>query len=368
MPDVPQGGDIALTVNALRFAGWKTVRATGSIESLCGEFEFTCGIGTLDRSELAAIQPWAECRIDWLPGEGRPADTVMTGFIDMRGRRHAKNERLFRVAGRDRTADAVDCSAVHKGGTFTRQTFLQIATALCGPLGIEVKDLAGELTAKPFAQFTIQQGETVFEALSRLAAVRGVLLVSDSKGALLITLPGTERIGRPLVYGENILEGNVDENLRDRFSEVTVKGQSAGSNDSWAEQVSGGKGVATDASVPRYRPVVVTAAEPGDRADFRKQAEWEVHRRWGRSVRCNLVSPGWLNPDGGLWKPNQLVTVIDPVLDVSDELLITTVTLSRSAEDGTKAELTVMPREAFDVLVRRKKAKKEGWWPTLEIN
>ncbi|MNW14852.1 phage late control protein GPD [compost metagenome] len=56
---------------------------------------------------------------------------------------------------------------------------------------------------------------------------------------------------------------------------------------------------------------------------------------------------GWRQSNGDLWRHNTLVRVIDPVLEIDGDMLISKVTYSLSAQ-GSITTLQVAPPHTFD--------------------
>lgn len=106
---------------------------------------------------------------------------------------------------------------------------------------------------------------------------------------------------------------------------------------------------AVDPMVTRYRPLLISA-EMGD-AGYQvaqQRAQWEVNRRFGRSQSVQVITDSWRDQGGKLWTPNTLAPISFPTLKVktSNKLLIAE-TVFRLGNDGTHAEITLMPAEAF---------------------
>ncbi|WP_407230669.1 hypothetical protein [Escherichia coli] len=115
--------------------------------------------------------------------------------------------------------DLVDCSAVHQGSQWRNRTLAQIAADLCAPFGISVRWQVNDVTAeKPFASFTLENSETVADALTRAARHRGVLVTSNAAGELVFTQAGSKQTDT-LVLGENLLEAIYNDDHRMRYSE-----------------------------------------------------------------------------------------------------------------------------------------------------
>lgn len=342
-----------LKVGGRQYGGWQSIRIQRGLEQIAGAFE----LGITERwggQRLARpIKPGEACQV---LVDGAP---VITGYVDDVRPAYDKESHRVVVAGRDKAGDLVDCSAIHKSGQWSGRTLAQICADLCAPFGIRVIDRAR--ASEVFPTFAIQEGETAFEALERAARMRSVLLVSDGEGNLIIDRADTTLISVELVEGRNILAAEGEFSWRERFSRYIVKGQAQGDDNLWGVAVAGQKGAATDAAITRYRPLIVLAEDQGHGATFRRRAEWERNVRLGRGNRVTVTVQGWTHP-GGLWEPNRLVRVRSPFLDVDADLLIAAVTFTLD-ERGTRAELALCRREAFDVIAPAKKTQEKSIWP-----
>lgn len=332
--------EVQLRVNGVDYSGWKSVRIVRGIEQIAGSFEL--GVTDTDPDTLESLRPIRPGDICQLSVDGQ---VVITGFVDDRDATHGKDNHELRIAGRDATGDLVDCAAIHKTGEWANRSMKQIAENLCAPFGIKVKvetDIGNALS-----KWKIETSESVFSCLERLARDRGVLLVSDGQGGLLITRASKKRSGAALLSGENILSASLGISHRDRFKTYTVKAQRPGDDENFGDALSVSAG-AKDDGVGRYRPLIVLADDQADYAGAKRRAQWEANVRAGRATQLTVRVLGWSHAEG-LWEPNTLVTVQHPWLDLNSELLIKTVVFTLD-EGGAITELQLTRREAFDLI------------------
>lgn len=337
---------VELVVDGAIYAGWKRVAITRSIEQIAGTFELSVSerkaAGDYDPagSLQAEVQDGAECTVLI---EGAP---VITGYIDDIIPEYDTERHEIAVQGRDRTADLVDCSAQYKSGEWKNASLEKIAADLCDPYDIEV---IAEVATERFGKFSLNKGESIFEALDRAAKMRGVLLMSDGLGKLVVTRAGVGRIATPLVHGVNILRARATRSQRDRYKTYTVIGQRAGLDSTGPADNSGPKFTSTDTYVGRRRTLIVLAEEQSDIFACKRRAIWEMHNRAGRSRMATVTVQGWRHDDG-LWEPNKIVPVRDEFLGIDDDLLIVSVQYTLDLDGGTTTELTLARREGYDVL------------------
>ncbi|EEQ3927391.1 phage tail protein, partial [Escherichia coli] len=175
------------------FSGWLTVSVRRSLEHLAGSFELGVMMpGVRLPSSVRAGQS-LELRID-----GQP---VITGWLDQVRQRISATRFQITLSGRDKTGDLVDCSAIHPGSQWRNRTLEHIASDLCAPFGVTVRWQVNDATAaRPFSTFTLENSETVADALTRAARHRGVLVTSNAAGELVFTQAGSQR-GDTLTLG-----------------------------------------------------------------------------------------------------------------------------------------------------------------------
>lgn len=347
--------DVMLQVNGKNYGGWLSVRVVLGMEQVAGTFELSVSERWPGQPEVWQILPGDACRV--LIG-GTP---VITGYVDDVAPEYDKESHAVRISGRDRTGDLVDCSAIHKSGQWAGVTLDRIAADLCAPFGIPVS-VQTSVGAK-FGKFALQEAESAFEALDRAAKMRGVLLMSDGNGGLVIARAGSGRVGTALVKGQNIERASGQFSHKDRYAKYIIKGQTPGSDDSTPEHNAQTKAVAEDNAVRRYRPLIVIA-EQGDNSTYSDRAKWERNVRAGKASRVVYTVSGWKHAGGELWRPNRLVQVQDDFLGVDGELLIAQVSITLN-EGGSLTELELCRREAFDLIAlpekgKKKKGKKEA--------
>lgn len=100
----------------------------------------------------------------------------------------------------------------------------------------------------------------------------------------------------------------------------------------------------------RYRKrIIIVESTLMASQQAQRAIDWEMNRRYGRSRQLTVTIDSWRDKSGKLWKPNTLIPVNIPSLQLPDtEMLIAEVTYIRDS-DGTHARLYLMPPEAFSV-------------------
>ena len=338
--------DLVLLVNGVEYSGWTSARVTRGIEQICGAFELSVTERWADQTVRGKIRLGDACAL-LLSGT-----TLITGYVDEISPSYTAAGREVVVCGRDLTSDLVDCSA--PTGQKLDQKLEALAKALCTPHGVIVRTAAGVDLSKPFKNQVAQDSESVFERLERLARLRGVLLVSDGKGAIEITRASKKILSTRLVLGKNILRGHATFSQRDVYHQYTVKAQQP-EVDFPGQGTPSSKALAYDAAIRKNRKLTVLSEENADIKDCKDRALWECAVRSGRGARLNYTVQGWTHDGKEIWPINQRVHVVDEFLEEDREFLIVSAEHTLS-NDGTFTDLTLCDPQAFNLLPLTEKA------------
>ena len=321
--------------------GWQSAQVTRSIETATGTFSMELSERDPGVSTPRQIRPGDACAVSL------DSDVVITGFIDSVGVNYNAHAHAITVAGRDRTADLVDCSASGKPGEWHDERLEAIAAQLAAPFGITVTTGPGVNTGVPFERFRVEEGESAWEAIERACRFRGVLPLSDGRGQLVLGRPERKRAAVELVHGENIISASTFIDWTNRFSDYRLLGQQPGSDFLTGSEAAHVIGNAVDRGVNRFRPLTILAEQGLTDAEALERIEWEASVRSARARTAGIIVQGWREiPGGDLWEPGRLVVVSDPWLGLERELLISAVRQSIT-ERGTITTLQLYPEGAF---------------------
>lgn len=337
---------IALTVGGQKFTGFKSVRVSCGIEQFAGAFEMECADRWAIKGQTTPLLEGEPCSVQ-IYGQ-----TVITGFIDASNPRYGRDEHALNVTGRDAAGDLVDCAAVSDGFGVLNRTLPQIAQDLCAPFGIGVSVAPGVDAGPAFQYQRINVGETVFEALSRLAQIRGVLIVSDGQGGIQITQAGTVRATTRLQLGVNIKAGEAIHSVQQRFREYLVYGQTFELDNPAAAQQVLGRATDSYAAIRSARKTIVDPVEPSDIYMATKLAQWVANTRRAQGERATFTVKGWL--DGAApWKHNTVVAIDCPWTRFQGDFLICGVRFELDKEEGEVTHLSVVPRDAYSLIAHQ---------------
>lgn len=339
--------DIRLLLDGMLYSGWTELSVRRALDTVHGEFDLR--LASRERTDAAQwpLRAGAECML--LAGSDEAGfQTLITGYIDKLSASLTASEHSISVSGRDRTADLVDCSAVHKPGSWRNVPLKTIVEALVAPFGIKVQ-ITGD-AGPNIPQFALQTGETAWSAIERLLKFRGLIGWTQSDGSLLIGQPAKGAVIARLAEGENLLEVSADHDVTERFSQYVVKGQASGSDERSGEAVTLIGATAKDAAVARYRPLIIIAEEQSDKASAQKRADWEANTRAARSQPGTALVQGWRDDRGQLWRPDSRIEIQAPSVYLAGEMLVSGVTFSRGNDGGTTTALQLERPEAWTLM------------------
>lgn len=270
------------------------------------------------------------------------ADTVLVGRIDEVALNVTKREHSLSMSGRDGAAVLVDCSAPI---FVTKQaTLLDIMNKVVKPLGI-TKIKLDAANARTREKVNVEPGDTAWDTLTHAAEANGLWPWFTPDGTLIIggpdyaSAPVATLIMRRSGQGNNVLSLNKCESVAERFSEITVLGQTHGTATETGKHAL--KAGAKDSGVSWYRPKIVIDHESDSLAVCRDRARKLVAdaRLSGFTLIATVF--GHRTSDGVLWTPGQRINVeSEPhAIDGVFYLMARKFTLDRSS--GTVTELTL---------------------------
>jgi prophage tail gpP-like protein len=390
---------VRLLVNGAEYGGWKSVRIAAGIERQARDFDLEVtdrwpGQTTIPRR----IQPGDACQV--FIGQ----DLVLTGYVDATPIKYDGKSVSVAVKGRSKTADLVDCCPVPTGeslGSIIRawgdvvdkngktdnvikppsksaaqwrqQKMEVISSALAAPYGVRV--ISETDTGKAIPEHQVQIGESVFESIDRMMRQRHVLSTDNERGDLVfIDVGSAGRCGTAIEVGVNVLEGSTDLDYKGVFSEYIVKGQRAGTDDSFASDVSEEEGDAEDTSstdvigesasasdsrAKRRRVLVIKQSGHADDGSCKDRAEYERAHRAAKALQTSYTLVGWRQADGSLWKPNMIVRVNDSLIGFHTEMVIAEVAWVMDSR-GLRSEIRVGPQDGYVTKAAKLKKSQKG--------
>lgn len=305
--------------------------------------------------------------IAWIPGEDRRLDEATRPYGYTRAAAYIGNDlqisgRLYRVSpklaedgsrktltGYSFTIDTVDSSLPPP---YEREnvTLEQLAKELSLLLGISVVSV--DDSGGAFPRVTSHESDTMFAHLSKLATQRGLLISNTPQGDLLIhravtdgEIVGTLTEGDPLVTE---WQADYDGRKRFHFYKCIVAGMST-AVPIWGEDnndVGPSTVTSIDNDVPTSRSLTFRADDstPGNIEDA---ARWRKNKHIVDALTQPLPVSDWYAPNGTLWAPNTLVTVVSATLGVPNGFTFLIRSVEFILEDRRSAVLNLVPPQAY---------------------
>lgn len=296
---------------------------------------WSMALGVPVRDIPAKVKPWAEVAISL--GD----DLVLTGRIDSIKRNTSKGERSLALQGRDLAAVLVDCSAPI---FVTRETDLDgIIAKIVRPLGISKIDVRAKGARE---KITVEPGMSAWDALERVCEQNGCWPWFEADGTLVIGGPdySAAPVGELLLTLDrkrtNVLSLSVEEDITDTYSEVTVLGQTHGT-----EGASGKNNLRhiarNEALAGAYRPLIIVDSEC-DNADLAaRRARKSLADSALQGLTINAEVRGHRNHAETIWTPGQRVRVLSEPDELDAIYFLTRRTLRGGREQGQRTELVL---------------------------
>lgn len=346
----PLPDQLTLFIGGKVFEGWEDSQFTRELNACASDFQ------------IAMTDKWREDKEAWRVVPNNAAHihlgkhSMLQGYIDSVEASISANARGVQVKGRSKTGDLVDCS-VTGPGQYANLNLKEIAEKVVAPFKIPV--IFNASPGDPFPTTTVQQGETVFNLLDRLARQRKLLIYPSVDGALVFAKAGAQRASTQLVEGVNILSGKSTYDFSNRFSTYEAKGQNIG----WmgeGKETTAALGTATDEGVGRYRPLVLLAETVSDNGQTENRAAYEAALRKAQSLKVEVQVQGFYQKDDTLWDINQFVFVDCGFLGVRRWMITRKVTYNKSNGGSTTTIELCLP-DSFNFEKTKKKEDPLGW-------
>ena len=238
-------------------------------------------------------------------------DIVLSGRLGVIDEDVSKGRDNLTLTGRDNAAILVDCAApifVAK-----QVTLQQVMTNVVQPLGIS-KIRVSANTTYTSEKINVEPGDTAWHVLANVAEANGLWPWFDPDGTLVIggpdytTAPVASLIMRLNGQGNNLEGLRMVDSAEERYSQVTVFGQSHGTTlESGRNAI---KATATDSSMSWYRPHIVVDHECDSAAVAQSRARKLLMDSRLRSFTMTARVRGHRTSDGVLWKPGQRIHVL----------------------------------------------------------
>lgn len=274
-------------------------------------------------------------------------ETVLQGRLDERVLTVAKGQHELQLSGRDNAGILLDCSAP----IFTRSqlTLEQIVANLTRELikGVNIRIDASSMLVRE--KVNIEPGDSAWDALRRAAEANGLWPWFEPDGTLVV---GGPRYDVPPVdtlvlradgKGNNLLSLTEHRSIVDRYSQVTVFGQSSGRGFGAGEREGRHniKGSAEDSGVKSYRPKILVDHEAVNSDIARARGRKMISDSRLKGYTLNAVVPGHRTAGGVLWAAGQRVTIKSDPHGIDGVYFIMARRFTCDKASGRRTQLTI---------------------------
>jgi prophage tail gpP-like protein len=325
---------VSISAGGGNYTAFEEISVKAAFNEAARSFEFTVA------AELGASATNAIFTVGTEVSISANGDLLLTGHVDSREPSFAARKAEINVSGRSKSADLVDGSAEHETGQFKDKDPLEIGQAVSSEYGAKWES---DQQLEKVDQYQLTQGESCFRCVEKLARQQGMTITGTPEGNAKITKAGNDRNGA-LIEGQNILSGTAHHNGSNRHSKIIVRGQRPfGHGDENIEI----EAKEEDGAVKRHRAIIIIQDEDTTKDRAKKRAKNRKNRAAGNALKATISTQGFRDDGGKLWTPGALTYTESPFLDISQDMLIESVTYQQS-DRGSIATLQLVDPKAYD--------------------
>jgi prophage tail gpP-like protein len=357
--------DFTLQINNTTYTNFKSMSVSRDMESISGGFSFT---GSTYTGGNFPIPRGAFC----VASIGK--FKLVSGYVDKINVGYSSDSHDITVSGRDRTQDIVDSTIDNSIELLAPISLENVIKRVLSYLNInDIKIINQVQGLQPYSKgdlISAEIGQGAFDFLDQYCRKRAVFLTADGEGNIIITRGEGIKTNAQLVHiisnttGNNVLNATVDYDDSKRFNLYTFKSQvntsslnSLNTNVS-PQNIVSVKATVDDSLVRKTRKYVKKAEKSSTQSDLQDRALWERNIRGARSAVYTCNVNGFYLPDRtDIWKPLQLVKVIDEYANVNDELIVVSVQYSLDISGGSKTQLKLAPKIAYNLRPEKPRKK-----------
>lgn len=335
--------DLILSVNGREYDSWKTVRIHKTMNAIAGSM----ALKTLDFFS-GSPNKWLIKMGDTFTFTYK-GNKLCTGYIENIHLDYDTTNYSYIFAGRDKTADLVDCNFGQTINEWINDTVLNIIKKLCLPFSITVKNdsQVSSIMSKKIESFKANEGETVFQSISRICNDFGLLPVSYGDGFLYLTASSSALNRDAIETGANVLSCSVNISDVDRYSQYIVKGVGVSTANKRLADYIEPSSTAIDSVMSRTRPLIIFADTPTDTGKCVDKAKWERQTRAGLSRKAVYRVLGWEQSNKAIWEINNLVRVKDGYRGIDDTYLISDIVYNYNDQEGYTVDIVVVHKDTY---------------------
>lgn len=351
---------ITIEIDGERLEGFDNISASRCIEDLCGTYSFDA---FSEKKIILPFSPTQKCSV-YVEGS-----LFITGILDRVEHGYSVSaegpvEHYYRLAGRDRTSMIVDNSIKGNANFDTPISLTDIIYSIIETFTVnrDIIVIEPEFTIPPFSNEELvaaKQGANAFEFLDHLARQRGVFLITNESGDIVIGSNERDKYTVKLLNeingkNNNILAGSIATDYSERFHHYKISTQTnmCSNINATPEYNITGEYYDDDEHINLDKFLSLDGEISGNTTTNITRAEWEGRVRAARSKIYKISVVGFVAeyyPPAPLrfWEPNMLIDIKDDFLGVNDTLLTRTVNYRYSSTEGSITELELIDKDAY---------------------
>lgn len=340
--------EIALRAKGNALNIWTNLFVRRSMLEMAPQFSFITSEGLLGLQEWSSVKMEDDCEVII------DDQVILTGVVDdINLIRSSRRGGSLRISGREVTGDLVDSSYVEEPNEWKNQSILNLIKNLCSPFSISVEHESNvaNSVSKKLDTFKANEGDTVFELITRLCNEAQVMPLALGDGKLtLARATTTDQANDAIEYGINAVWTEQSNSNKNRFSDYYVKGYGIGTdNKSLSDYVDNVSGNASDGVITRTRPTLIFYDGASDAGKCRDRAKWQARLNAGFSRTYTYTVKNWVQSNGDVWTINKLVNVIDDFIELNDLFIIVEVDYYLDERGGAVTDLLVVHKDTFSL-------------------
>lgn len=336
--------EFILTADGAKYTGWLDLSVKRSLDSFTPSFEFRY----LDRwsgsEQPRPIACGSKCVVQF------GTEVLITGYVDAVNWEATSEGLTVTASGRGATCDLVDSSVIGVG-TWRNKGIVDIAKDLLKPFALPLTyDPQVGADGYRFDRFMVRDQDSVFDVLDRACRGRAcTALTTPDGGVRLARLTRTAGLRTTRLDLNQCRTRSMQQQMQDRHSLYLLTGVTARTDpDENPRRSALQSHRLTDSNVTRYRPKIIHVDSGTRVGEARDQAQYEMNRRLGESLRISYSVLGIVAPDRKVWAPGQLVYVEDPQMGVRDVFMLASVE-HKASEEEIETHLEMCAPEAFSI-------------------
>jgi len=330
---------VQLSIGGVAHERWQSYEIDSDLLTPADAWRLSMSPGGVELPAAVALGARVELRVG--------GEIVMTGILDELEDGAERGSNDLTLAGRDLAGQLVDCSA--RIFAARQVSLAEVMKTVVAPFGIARTRISAVAT-RLRERVNVEPGDTAWHVLQNVAEANGLWPWIDPDGTLVIGGPDYTTAPVATLCAHRSGRGNNctlrrRRSLHDRYSEVTILGQSHGTETAEAQHDI--RATAGDSGVTLYRPQVIVDHESDSPAVARDRARKLVAD--GRlagytlmaTVRGHRIDAPGEPGHGALWMPGQRVNVVSNVLGIDAVHFILGRKFVQSRSGGTQTVLTI---------------------------